>query len=90
MTLRRKPVNATHRITPTMAAATGMSEASVRRIWRARGLKPHLVRTFKLSRAPEFTEKLKDIVSLYLNPPEHAIVLCADEEGQTEAPTGRS
>jgi hypothetical protein len=52
-----------------MAAATGISEASVRRIWHSHGLKPHLVRTFKLSRAPDFAEKLEDIFGLYLNPP---------------------
>ena len=72
MTLHRKPANATHWSTRTMAAATGISEASVRRIWRAHGLKPHLTRTFKLSRDPQFTEKLEDIVGLNLNPPEQA------------------
>ena len=66
-------------------AAAGISEASVRRIWRAHGLKPHRVRTFKLSSDPEFAEKLEDIVGLYLNPPEHAIVLCADEKSQIQA-----
>jgi transposase len=85
MTLEQKPGNATHWSTRTMAAAAGISEASVRRIWRAHGLKPHRVRTFKLSRDPEFTEKLEDIVGLYLNPPEHAIVLCADEKSQIQA-----
>jgi transposase len=85
MTLHQKPANATHWSTRTMARAAGISEASVRRIWRAHGLKPHLVRTFKLSRDPEFTEKLEDIVALYLNPPEHAIVLCADEKSQIQA-----
>ena len=85
MTLQQKPANATHWSTRTMAAAAGISEASVRRIWRAHGLKPHLVRTFKLSRDPEFTEKLEDIVGLYLNPPEHALVLCADEKSQIQA-----
>src|ERR1700748_1339741 len=85
MTLHRKPANATHWSTRTMAAAAGISEASVRRIWRAHGLKPHQVRTFKLSRDPKFTEKLEDIVGLYLNPPEHALVLCADEKSQIQA-----
>jgi len=85
MTLRQKPTHATHWSTRTMAAAAGISEASVRRIWRAHGLKPHLVRTFKLSRDPEFSEKLQDIVGLYLNPPEHAIVLWADEKSQIQA-----
>ena len=85
MTLHQKPVNATHWSTRTMAQAAGISEASVRRIWRAHGLKPHRVRTFKLSNDPEFVEKLEDIVGLYLNPPEHAIVLCADEKSQIQA-----
>jgi len=85
MTLQQKPAKATHWSTRTMAAAAGISEASVRRIWRAHGLKPHLVRTFKLSRDPEFTAKLEDIVGLYLNPPEHAMVLCADEKSQIQA-----
>jgi transposase len=84
-TLRPTPAHATHWSTRTMADAAGISEASVRRIWRAHGLKPHLVATFKLSRDPEFTEKLEDIVGLYLNPPEHAIVLCADEKSQIQA-----
>src|SRR6201997_4897306 len=85
MTLHDKPANATHWSTRTMARAAGISEASVRRIWRAHGLKPHLVRTFKLSRDPRFQEKLEDIVGLYLTPPEHAIVLCADEKSQIQA-----
>ena len=85
MTLHQKPVNATHWSTRTMAQAASISEASVRRIWRAHGLKPHRVRTFKLSNDPEFVEKLEDIVGLYLNPPEHAIVLCADEKSQIQA-----
>ena len=85
MTLHQKPAKATHWSTRTMATATGISEASVRRIWQAHGLKPHLTRTFKLSRDPEFREKLEDIVGLYLNPPEHAIVLCADEKSQIQA-----
>ena len=85
MTLHQKPANATHWSTRTMAGAVGVSEASVRRIWRAHGLKPHQVRTFKLSRDPQFQEKLEDIVGLYLNQPEHAIVLCADEKSQIQA-----
>jgi len=85
MTLHQKPVNATHWSTRTMAQAAGISEASVRRVWRADGLKPHRVRTFKLSNDPEFVEKLEDIVGLYRNPPEHAIVLCADEKSQIQA-----
>jgi transposase len=85
MTLHQKPAHATHWSTRTMAQTAGISEASVRRIWRAHGLKPHLTRTFKLSRDPEFAEKLEDIVGLYLNPPEHALVLCADEKSQIQA-----
>ena len=68
-----------------MAEAAGLSEKSVRRIWHKHGLKPHLSRTFKVSNDPEFTEKLEAIVGLYLNPPEHAIVLCADEKSQIQA-----
>src|SRR5215469_5518860 len=85
MTLHQKPAKATHWSTRTMARAAGISEASVRRIWGAHGLRPHRVRTFKLSNDPEFVEKLEDIVGLYLNPPEHAIVLCADEKSQIQA-----
>jgi transposase len=85
MTTQEKPDNATHWSTRTMAAAAGLSETSVRRIWHAHGLKPHLVRTFKISKDPHFAEKLDAIVALYLNPPEHAIVLCADEKSQIQA-----
>ena len=85
LTTRQQPANATHWSTRTMAAAVGISEASVRRIWRAHGLKPHRVETFKISNDPAFAEKLEDIVGLYLNPPEHALVLCADEKSQIQA-----
>ncbi len=85
MTLHEKPAHATHWSTRTMARTAGISEASVRRIWRAHGLKPHQVRTFKLSRDPRFQEKLEHVVGMYLNPPEHAIVLCADEKSQIQA-----
>ena len=68
-----------------MAAATGLSETTVRRIWHANGLKPHLIKTFKVSNDVRFAEKLEAIVGLYLNPPEHAIVLCADEKSQIQA-----
>jgi transposase len=84
-TTQEKPANATHWSTRSMAAATGLSEKSVRRIWRKHGLKPHLTRTFKLSNDPQFAEKLEAIVGLYLNSPEHAIVLCADEKSQIQA-----
>jgi transposase len=84
-TTQDKPSNATHWSTRTMAAATGLSEKSVRRIWHKHGLKPHLTRTFKVSNDPQFAEKLEAIVGLYLNPPEHAIVLCVDEKSQIQA-----
>jgi transposase len=85
LTTRQQPSNATHWSTRTMAAAVGISEASVRRIWRAHGLKPHRVEAFKISNDPAFAEKLEDIVGLYLNPPEHALVLCVDEKSQIQA-----
>jgi transposase len=84
-TTQEKPEASTHWSTRTMAAAVGLSEASVRRIWLAHGLKPHLVKGFKVSNDPQFAEKLESIVGLYLNPPEHAIVLCADEKSQIQA-----
>ena len=79
-TLQEKPSNATHWSTRTLAAVVGLSPASIQRIWKAHGLKPHRVRTFKLSRDPLFVEKLQDVVGLYLNPPEHALVLSVDEK----------
>ena len=85
LTTREKPRNATHWSTRTMAAAVGISEASVRRIWRVHGLKPHLLETFKVSKDPQFAEKLEAVVGLYLNPPEHALVLCCDEKSQIQA-----
>ena len=84
-TTQEKPFNATHWSTRTMAAVTGLSETTVRRIWHANGLKPHLVKSFKVSNDTRFAEKLEVIVGLYLNPPEHAIVLCADEKSQIQA-----
>jgi len=84
-TTQEKPTDATHWSTRTMAEAAGLSEKSVRRIWHKHGLKPHLFRTFKVSNDPAFAEKLEAIVGLYLNPPEHAIVLCADEKSQIQA-----
>src|SRR5215208_95228 len=85
MTTREKPSDATHWSTRSMAQAAGISEASVRRIWKKHGLKPHLLRTFKLSNDPLFAEKVADIVGLYLNPPEHALVLSVDEKSQVQA-----
>ena len=85
LTTQSTPPNATHWSTRTMAAAVGASAATVSRVWRAHGLKPHRVKTFKVSRDPRFIEKLEDIVGLYLNPPEHALVLCCDEKSQIQA-----
>ncbi len=84
-TTRQKPANATHWSTRTLAKHLGCSPSMVQRVWKANGLKPHLVRTFKLSNDPRFVEKLTDVVGLYLNPPEHALVLCADEKSQIQA-----
>ena len=85
MTTQEKPPDATHWSTRNMARAAGLSEASVRRIWKKHGLKPHLLRTFKLSNDPRFVEKVEDIVGLYLDPPEHALVLSVDEKCQVQA-----
>ena len=68
-----------------MAEAMEVSPSTVGRIWREHGLKPHLIRTFKVSNNPRFAEKLEDVVGLYLNAPEHAIVLCWDEKSQVQA-----
>jgi transposase len=84
-TTESSPANATHWSTRTMAAEMGVSEATVRRIWHANGLKPHLAETFKVSKDKKFAEKLETIVGLYLNPPERAIVLCVDEKSQIQA-----
>jgi transposase len=85
LTTQTKPEAATHWSTRTMAAELGVSAASVSRHWRANGLKPHVVRGFKVSRDPKFVEKLEDIVGLYMSPPEHALVLCCDEKSQVQA-----
>ena len=79
------PPGATHWSCRSMAKAQGVSPATVQRIWSARGLKPHRVKTFKLSNDPRFEEKLIDVVGLYLNPPEQAIVLCMDEKSSVQA-----
>ena len=84
-TLQEKPADATHWSCRTMARATGISKDSVQRIWNAHGLKPHLVKTFKLSNDPRFIEKLQDVVGLYMNPPEHALILSIDEKSQIQA-----
>ena len=79
------PQHATHWSCRGMAKICGISKASVQRIWSAHGLKPHLVKTFKLSNDPRFIEKLEDVVGLYLSPPEHALVFCIDEKSQIQA-----
>jgi transposase len=84
-TTQETPVNATHWSTRTMAKAVGVSKATVQRVWRDSGLKPHLSKTFKVSNDPHFVEKLVDVVGLYLNPPEHALVLSCDEKSQIQA-----
>jgi transposase len=84
-TLHSTPANATHWSTRSMAKAQNLSEASIRRIWKRHNLKPHLVETFKLSRDKNFVEKLRDVVGLYLNPPDKALVLCVDEKSQIQA-----
>jgi transposase len=84
-TLEEQPAGATHWSTRSMAAATGMSQSAVSRIWRAFGLKPHRSESFKLSPDPQFIDKIRDIVGLYLNPPEAAVVLCVDEKSQIQA-----
>jgi len=84
-TLHKTPPDATHWSTRSMAKAQGLSQATVQRIWHEYRLKPHLVETFKLSRDKRFVEKLHDVVGLYLNPPEKALVLCVDEKSQIQA-----
>jgi transposase len=84
-TLEESPRDATHWSTRSMAAQVGMSQSAVSRIWRAFGLKPHQLESFKLSTDPLFIEKVWDIVGLYLNPPEAAVVLCVDEKTQVQA-----
>jgi transposase len=85
LTTQSTPQAGTQWSTRTMAQELGVSAASVSRHWRANGLKPHLVRGFKVSRDPKFIEKLEDIVGLYMSPPEHALVLCCDEKSQVQA-----
>jgi transposase len=84
-TLHTTPPAETHWSCRSMAAHAGISKATVQKIWSARGIKPHLVRTFKLSNDPRFEEKLVDVVGLYLDPPERAVVLCVDEKSQIQA-----
>jgi len=84
-TTHDRPSNATHWSTRALARELGISHMTVQRVWKASGLKPHLIRTFKLSNDPKFAEKLIDVVALYLDPPEHALVLSVDEKSQIQA-----
>ena len=84
-TTQQKPANATQWSTRTLAKALGIDKSMVQRVWQANGLKPHLVKTFKVSRDKKFIEKVLDVVGLYLNPPEHAMVMCADEKTSIQA-----
>src|SRR5215831_17573073 len=84
-TLETKPSDATHWSTRTMAKRSGLSQTAISRIWRAFALRPHRIETFKLSKDPLFIEKVRDIVGLYLNPPDRALVLCVDEKAQIQA-----
>lgn len=84
-TTRETPVAATHWSRQSMAQAMDVSPSTVGRVWREHGLKPHLIRTFKVSKDPRFAEKLEDVIGLYLNAPEHAIVLSCDEKSQVQA-----
>src|SRR5467141_2509370 len=85
MTLHEKPPNATHWSMRRMAAAADISYSSVQRVWHAHGLKPHLTKTFKVSRDKNFAAKVEDVVGLYLNPPDKALVFCVDEKSQIQA-----
>lgn len=85
LTTQHTPANAAQWSTRTMAQAAGTTQSMVSRVWRTHGLKPHLSRTFKISNDPQFIEKLHDVVGLYLDPPEHALVLSVDEKSQIQA-----
>lgn len=85
-TTREMPTNATHWSTRPLAAALGTTQSMVQRVWRANGLKPHLVRTFERSNDPLFEEKLVDVIGLYMNPPDNAMVFSVDEKSQVQAP----
>jgi transposase len=84
-TLEEQPSGATHWSTRSMAAATGLNQTAISRIWRAFGLKPHQTESFELSPDPQFIDKVRDIVGLYLNSPDAAVVLCAEEKSQIQA-----
>ncbi len=85
MTLENTPSDATHWSTRDLAKRIGVSQSTVSRVWRAFNLQPHRVKTFRLSNDPLFVEKVRDIVGLYMNPPDHAVVLCVDEKSQIQA-----
>jgi transposase len=85
LTLETTPKDATHWSTRSMAMRAGMSQSAISRIWRAFALQPHRTETFKLSKDPLFIEKVRDVVGLYMNPPEHALVLCVDEKSEVQA-----
>jgi len=84
-TLESMPANSTHWSTRLMANKTGLSQTAIVRIWHAFGLQPHRVKNFKFSKDPQLIEKVRDIVGLYMNPPDHAMVLCIDEKSQVQA-----
>ena len=85
MTLEATPSDGTHWSTRDLAKRVGVSQSTVSRIWRAFNLQPHRIETFRLSNDPLFVEKVRDIVGLYMNPPDHAVVLCVDEKSQIQA-----
>jgi hypothetical protein len=88
-TLEQEPAGGdTHWSTRSMARSAGMSQSAVSRIWRAFGLKPHIIQTWKLSTDPLFIDKVRDVVGLYMSPPENALVLCVDEKTQIQAYPG--
>jgi hypothetical protein len=84
-TQETKPPGETHLSTRTMAAKAGMSHTMIGRIWRTLGLKPHRTASFKLSPDPQFVDKVRDVVGLYMNPPDHAVVFAVDEKSQIQA-----
>ena len=88
-TLNEKPANATRWSRSRMAKVTGLSDSTIGRIWKRKGLKPHLIKGFKLSNDNNFVEKLEDIVGLCMSPPEHAVVISCDEKSQIQAPKGK-
>jgi transposase len=84
-TLRETPAEATHWSTRTLARVVGLGKTSIQKIWREHGVKPHLIKSFKVSRDPAFVDKVRDVIGLYINPPDHALVLSVDEKSQIQA-----